>query len=80
MEGLDFIGDNNYYHLTGKRTYTLTRHDETSVEFLMHETFSGLLAPLITRSIPDLQPSFNEFADCLKKHAETFNRVSDEKG
>lgn len=51
---------------TGKRTYALTRHDDTSVEFSMHEAFSGLMAPLITSSIPDLQPSFDEFARCLK--------------
>jgi hypothetical protein len=36
----------------------------------MTEEFSGLMAPLITRSIPDLQPSFDEFARCLKSAAE----------
>jgi hypothetical protein len=25
---------------------------------------------MLTRSIPDLQPSFDEFASCLKAHAE----------
>jgi hypothetical protein len=39
-------------------------------EFFMREQFSGLLAPLMTRSIPDLQPSFNEFADALKRRVE----------
>lgn len=55
---------------TGKRTYTVTPHSENSVEFKMHEAFTGLMAPLITKSIPDLQPSFDEFASCLKKHVE----------
>ena len=33
--------------------------------------FGGLLAPLITRSIPDLQPAFDAFAGDLKRHAES---------
>lgn len=53
----------------GERTYTLTPKDG-GVEFSMTEVFSGLMAPLITRSIPDLQPSFVEFAAALKRRAE----------
>ncbi len=53
----------------GVRTYTLTP-TAGGVEFAMREEFSGLLAPLITRSIPDLQPSFDEFAAALKRRAE----------
>jgi hypothetical protein len=37
----------------------------------MQERFTGLLAPLIGRSIPDLQPSFDAFAADLKRWAET---------
>lgn len=55
---------------TGKRTYTLTATSPSQVKFEMVEQFSGLMAPLITLSIPDLQPSFDEFARCLKKAAE----------
>jgi hypothetical protein len=33
--------------------------------------YSGLMAPLIVRSIPDLQPSFNTFAANLKRRAES---------
>jgi hypothetical protein len=40
------------------------------VTFAMREAFSGLLAPLITKAIPDLQPSFDEFAANLKKRSE----------
>lgn len=55
---------------TGRRTYTLTQRAPGEVEFAMREEFSGLMAPLITRSIPDLQPSFDQFAADLKARAE----------
>ena len=56
---------------TGRRTYTLAPAQNGEVEFTMREAFSGLLAPLITRSIPDLQPAFDTFAADLKRRAET---------
>lgn len=56
---------------TGRRTYTLVEHSPGKTTFSMKEEFSGLLAPLITRSIPDLQPLFDEFAACLKRASET---------
>ncbi|WP_309713607.1 SRPBCC domain-containing protein [Armatimonas sp.] len=55
---------------TGERTYLLTPQDDGSVEFSMREAFTGPLAPLFTRSIPDLQPAFEAFAAGLKGHAE----------
>lgn len=55
---------------TGTRTYVLSPLPTGDVEFSMREEFSGLLAPLITRSIPDLQPSFDRFAADLKVYAE----------
>ena len=55
---------------TGMRTYTLTPKG-SSVVFNMREEFNGLMAPLITRSIPDLQPAFDTFAADLKKRAES---------
>ncbi|MCH8294705.1 SRPBCC domain-containing protein [Candidatus Poribacteria bacterium] len=54
----------------GERTYTLTNQSNGAVEFAMREVYTGLMAPLITRSIPDLQPSFDEFAAALKNRAE----------
>lgn len=54
----------------GERTFTLAPHADGTVEFVMHETFTGLLAPLIGRTIPDLQPAFDEFAASLKRAAE----------
>ena len=53
----------------GVRQFTLTPAG-TGTEFHMREEFSGLLAPLITKSIPDLQPSFEQFADGLCRLAE----------
>src|SRR5215475_4544477 len=55
---------------TGTRSYTLTPTSSGEVEFAMREEFSGLLAPLISRSIPDLQPAFDTFAADLKRRAE----------
>jgi hypothetical protein len=53
----------------GTRTFTLGREAGTTL-FRMEEIYTGLLAGLITRSIPDLQPSFDEFARCLAARAE----------
>ena len=53
----------------GVRTYTLAPV-AGGVEFAMREEFSGPLSPLIGRTIPDLQPSFNDFAAALKARAE----------
>jgi hypothetical protein len=55
---------------TGTRRFTLTPTAEGEVRFAMSEAYSGLLAPLITRSIPDLQPAFDQFAADLKRRAE----------
>ena len=54
----------------GVRTYTVTP-DNGGTVFTMEEVFSGLLEPLISRSIPDMSDSFEEFADGLKRAAET---------
>ena len=54
----------------GERTYQLRQVASGGVEFAMREDYTGLLAPLFTKSIPDLQPAFDEFAACLKSRAE----------
>lgn len=54
----------------GERTFTLTPTDSGTVAFDMREIFSGPLSPLIGRSIPDLQPAFDDFAADLKRAAE----------
>lgn len=55
----------------GRRTYSLTERTPGKTTFTMTEEFTGLLAPLITKSMPDLQPLFTEFATCLKRASET---------
>jgi hypothetical protein len=54
----------------GERVYELRSVSAGDVEFVMREEYSGLMAPLITKSIPNLQPAFDEFAACLKARAE----------
>jgi hypothetical protein len=54
---------------SGERVFELSE-GAGSVEFTMREEYTGALAPLITKSIPDLQPAFAEFAACLKARAE----------
>ena len=53
----------------GVRTFTLEpAGDATS--FTMREEYTGPFLPLIWKSMPDLQPSFDKFATGLKKRAE----------
>jgi len=55
----------------GVRTYALTPTDDgTGTDFAMSEAYTGALAGLIGRSIPDLNPSFEAFAGALKATAE----------
>jgi uncharacterized protein YndB with AHSA1/START domain len=53
----------------GARTFTLTP-EGGSVRFSMEEVYDGPLAPLLGRTIPDLQPAFDAFAAALKERAE----------
>ena len=55
----------------GERTFLLETSRNGTVEFSMREVYRGLMAPLITRSVPDLQPAFDEFARDLKRAAES---------
>jgi hypothetical protein len=53
----------------GVRTYSLTPQG-TATRFTMREEYTGPLLPMIWRSIPDLNPSFQQFASGLKQRAE----------
>jgi len=53
----------------GVRTFTVTPMAQ-GVRFRMEEVFTGLLAPLILKSVPDLGESFERFASGLKALAE----------
>jgi uncharacterized protein YndB with AHSA1/START domain len=48
----------------GQRTYTLVP-EGTGTRFTMREDYTGPLAGLIVKSIPDLGPSFRQFAEGL---------------
>lgn len=54
----------------GDRTLTLTPQPDSTTEFSMSEVFSGLLEPLLGRMLPDLTPSFEQFAAGLKQMCE----------
>ena len=54
----------------GERVFDLEPRAGGVVEFTMREQFTGLLAPLIGKTIPDMQPAFDEFATALKREAE----------
>lgn len=54
----------------GVRTFDVTPEGEGVSRFDMEEVYSGLMAPLITKSIPDMTDSFEQFADGLKAAAE----------
>jgi hypothetical protein len=55
----------------GVRTFTLSPQGTGATKFTVREVYTGPLLPLIWKSMPDLQPSFNKFAEGLKKRAET---------
>ncbi len=48
----------------------LPGHAQPRVRLHIKETFLGLLSGMICRSMPDLQPSFAQFADGIKRLAE----------
>ena len=54
----------------GVRTYTLAPEGNGTTKFRMREEYTGPLLPMIWRSIPDLGPSFTQFANGLKQRAE----------
>lgn len=54
----------------GVRTYTLSPQSNGTTQFLMREEYTGPMLPMIWRSMPDLGPSFTQFANGLKRRAE----------
>lgn len=55
---------------TGTRTFKLTPSAERT-SFHMREVFTGPMSNMITKSMPDLTPTFVKFAQALKSKAET---------
>ena len=64
----------------GVRTFELRSRPDGSTDFRMEERFSGLLLPLVMRSMPDFGPVFERYASDLKHQAELCgsNRQGDE--
>jgi hypothetical protein len=55
----------------GVRTFRLSPQGDGTTKFTMREEYSGPLLPMIWRSMPDLGPSFQQFADGIKGRAES---------
>lgn len=55
---------------TGERTFEIASNGDVC-SFHMQEVFSGPMSGMITKSMPDLTPSFIKFAQALKSMAET---------
>ena len=54
----------------GVRTYVLKAKNDGSTDFLMEEIFSGLMLPMIVKSLPDFGPTFEQYAADLKRAVE----------
>jgi hypothetical protein len=55
----------------GVRTYTLSPQGIGVTKFNIREEYTGPMLPMIWRSIPNLGPSFTQFANGVKQRAET---------
>ncbi len=61
----------------GERTFTLAQEpDKPATRFIVREEYTGPLLGLMWKSMPDLGPSFKQFANGLKREAESKSRVS----
>ena len=54
----------------GVRTFTLTPASDGTTHFQVREEYTGPLLSIMWRSMPDLGPSFAQFAAGLKRRAE----------
>ena len=54
----------------GVRTFALAPGTDGTTRFTLREEYTGPLLPVIWRSMPDLGPSFRQFANGLKRRAE----------
>jgi uncharacterized protein YndB with AHSA1/START domain len=55
----------------GTRSFDVVPRGDGTSEFRMEEVYTGLMAPLIPKSIPDMTESFDKVADGLKSAAES---------
>ena len=68
---LEFTGGMPFGLFKGVRTYTLEADKSGGTLFTMREEYTGPLAASIGKSIPDLNPSFQQFASGLKSRVES---------
>jgi uncharacterized protein YndB with AHSA1/START domain len=68
-ERMVFLGGMPLGLFRGRRTYTLAA-EAAGTRFTMREEYTGPLAGMVFKSIPDLGPSFRRFAEGLKQRAE----------
>ena len=68
---LEFTGGMPFGLFKGVRTYTLTADKSGGTLFTMREEYTGPMAASIGKSIPDLNPSFEQFASGLKARVES---------
>jgi hypothetical protein len=54
----------------GVRTYTLNQSNDSTL-FKMREEYTGVMLGAIWKSMPDLAPSFTQFAEGLKNRVES---------
>jgi hypothetical protein len=54
----------------GVRTFVLKPRNDTSVDFMMEEHFSGVIFALTKGMLPDFRPIFETYAKDLKREAE----------
>ncbi len=54
----------------GVRTFSLAPAGDGTTQFHVREEYSGPLLPMMWRSMPDLGPSFEQFANGLKQRVE----------
>lgn len=59
----------------GVRQYLLTPVQAGATRFTMTEKIGGLMFPMAARHIPDFNPVFEQFANDLKKEAETIQKA-----
>jgi uncharacterized protein YndB with AHSA1/START domain len=68
---LEFTGGMPFGLFKGVRTYTLAAAPDGGTLFTMREEYTGPMAASIGKSIPDLNPSFRQFASGLKTRVES---------
>jgi hypothetical protein len=66
---MDWTGGMPLGLMKGVRTFSLSP-ENGATRFTLREEFTGPMLPLIWRTMPDMQPSFDKFVSGLKARAE----------